>query len=55
MKKHFIIEAYKEATKKPHGYLMLDLTQDGVDELRTRTEIFPNDPVNIVILADNMV
>jgi len=55
MKKKFIVEAYKEATKKPHGYLLLDLTQNAVDEHRTRTEIFPSDPVNIVILADNMV
>jgi ABC-type dipeptide/oligopeptide/nickel transport system ATPase component len=55
MKKSYIVQAYKEVTKKPHGYLMIDLTQDALDEHRTRTDIFPNDSVNIVILPDNMV
>ena len=49
-KQKFISEAFQEATVKPHGYLMLDLTQDAKDELRTRTQIFPNDQVNIVFL-----
>jgi len=32
--------AYLDATLKPHGYLLLDLTQDKDDRLRFRTNIF---------------
>ena len=49
-KQKLITEAFQEATKRPHGYLMLDVTQDAVDELRFRTQIFPDDAVNIVFL-----
>lgn len=40
--------AYIDATRKPHGYLFLDLTQDTNDLLRFKTNIFPNDKVPIV-------
>ena len=49
-KQKFISEAFQVATVKPHGYLMLDLTQDAKDELRTRSQIFPDDQVNILFL-----
>lgn len=44
----FLKEAFFDATKKPFGYLLLDLTQRCSDKLRFRTNIFPCDfPHNI--------
>lgn len=45
---------YKEATREPHSYLFIDLTQKTPDQLRLRTDIFkkhitcycPNDLLN---------
>lgn len=36
--------AYLDATKLPHGYLVLDLTQEANDLLRFQTNIFPPEP-----------
>jgi len=36
-------DAYLNATEEPHGYLVLDLTQDTNDRLRFRTCIFPEE------------
>ena len=36
-----LYEAYLEATKEPHGYLVLDFAHDTDDLLRFRTHIFP--------------
>ena len=33
--------AYLDATRRPHGYLLLDLAQDTDERLRFRTNIFP--------------
>jgi hypothetical protein len=33
--------AYLDATQRPHGYLILDQTQDTNDGLRFRTNLFP--------------
>ena len=38
------IELYENATKRPHGYLFIDLTQECPDEDRYRTNILPSDP-----------
>ncbi|GFO12808.1 hypothetical protein PoB_003931300 [Plakobranchus ocellatus] len=46
----YVEEAYKDATKSPHGYLLLDLKQSTPDNLRLRTSIFPSDPVQTVYL-----
>jgi len=35
-----LYNAYLDATQRPHGYLILDLTQDTIDGLRFRTNIF---------------
>jgi hypothetical protein len=43
-KSQFVVEAYEDATKKPHGYLLIDLTPDTDDRYRIRTKIFPDDP-----------
>lgn len=37
----FLIDAYEQATKRPHGYLILDFDQKTPDERRVRTGIFP--------------
>ena len=39
----FIQEAYADATFKPHGYLLIDLKQNTLEELRYRSNIFPSD------------
>ena len=40
---HFLIEAYQDATKKPHGYLFINLKPKTKDQLRIRTGILPSD------------
>ena len=42
--------AYKEATNRPHGYLLCDLHQETPDHLRLRTDIFPDDREHIVFV-----
>jgi hypothetical protein len=39
----FIQEAYNDATSMPHGYLVIDLKQDTMEDVRFRTSIFPTD------------
>jgi len=39
----FLEEAYHDATKAPHGYLLIDLKQATPDELRVQTNIFPHE------------
>ena len=36
-------DAYLNATEEPHGYLVLDLSQDTTVRLRFRTYIFPEE------------
>ena len=38
-----LYDSYLDATSRPHGYLVLDLSQDINDLLRFRTEIFPEE------------
>ena len=42
-KNAFMIEAFKNATSAPYGYLLIDLKQATDDKLRLRTGIFPGD------------
>jgi hypothetical protein len=46
----FITEAYRDATFKPHGYLLFDLKQSTPEEMRLRTEIFPGES-NVVYVS----
>ena len=39
----FMIEALKNATSAPYGYLLIDPKQETDDKLRLRTGIFPGD------------
>lgn len=41
-----LISVFEEATKKPHSYLFLDLTQECPDQYRYRSNIFDG-PINI--------
>ena len=43
----FLVEAFKDATAKPFGYLLLDLKADTPEIIRVRTNIFP-DEINYV-------
>ena len=49
----FIMKCYKEATNnKPYSYLLLDCDQETPDEVRVRTNIFPNeDTISFVKLS----
>ena len=42
-KSQFLIEAYQDATNKPHGYIFIDLKPKTEDQLRIRTGILPED------------
>jgi hypothetical protein len=42
-KSKFVLEAFDDATKKPYGYLFVDLKPDTDDAHRIRTNIFPDD------------
>jgi hypothetical protein len=39
----FLVDAYKQATLKPHGYLLLDLTQRALDTQRVISDILPGE------------
>jgi hypothetical protein len=36
----FLVEAFNDATKRPYGYLLLDLRSDTLENYRVRTNIF---------------
>jgi hypothetical protein len=46
----FVVEAYKDATSIPHGYLLFDLTQSTSDDCRCRTNIFGEQPPGFSII-----
>ena len=39
----FLVEAFKDATEKPYGYLLIDLKPDTEEKFRIRTNIFPGE------------
>jgi len=39
----FAVEAYKDATREPYSYLLVDLRPEQDDDLRLRTNIFPRE------------
>jgi len=39
----FAVEAYKDATREPYSYLLVDLRPEQDDDLRLRTNIFPGE------------
>jgi hypothetical protein len=46
-----LYKAYQDATQRPHGYLVLDLSQDKEDRLRFRTIIFPSEYPPLIYAA----
>lgn len=46
----FMEDSYKDATKEPHGYLMIDLKQNTSDMCRLKTKIYPSDGYCIVYI-----
>ena len=43
------VEAFLDATKKPHSYLLFDFLQDTPDTHRMRTNIFPGESDDIYV------
>lgn len=39
----YLVDAYKQATSRPHGYLLLDLKQSTPDHLRLLSDILPGE------------
>jgi len=39
----FAVEAYKDATREPYSYLLIDLRPEQDEDLRLRTNIFPRE------------
>ncbi len=39
----YVEEAYKRATSRPYGYLLIDCTQTMSDKFRLRTNIWPDE------------
>jgi hypothetical protein len=37
---NFLVEAFKDATERPHGYLLIDLHPETIEKFRIRTNIF---------------
>ena len=46
-----LYKAYLDATKRPHGYFILDLSQDTDNLLRFRTNVFPDEGPPIIYAA----
>jgi len=42
-KSAFAVEAYKDATREPYSYLFVDLRPEQHEDLRLRTNIFPDE------------
>jgi hypothetical protein len=47
-----LYRAYLDATRLPHGYLILDFAQDTDDRLRFRTNIFPGEGPPVIYSAE---
>jgi hypothetical protein len=46
---NFAIEAYKDATDKPYGYLLVDLKPDTDEQYRIRSNIFPGEHTSVYV------
>ena len=49
----FLPAVYNDVTKKPHGYLFIDLRQETPEEIRIRTNILPHQFPMLVFQAKN--
>ena len=48
-KTHYICQAFALATRKPHGYLVVDLKQTTPERMRLRSHIFPGDQQEVYV------
>ena len=48
-KSAFMIEAFKNATSAPYGYLLIELKQEIDDKFRLRTGLFPGDDLFVYV------
>ena len=47
-----LYRAYLDATSRPHGYLILDFSQDTNDRIRFRTNVFPDELPAVIDVND---
>ena len=45
----FAVEAFKDATEKPYGYLLVDLKPDTDEQYRLRTNVFPGEQITVYV------
>ena len=48
-KSAFMMEAFKNATSAPYGYLLFDLKQETTEKLRLTTGLFPGDDLFVYV------
>ena len=48
-KSAFMIEAFKNATSAPYGYLLIDIKQETDDKFGLRTGLFPGDDLFVYV------
>ena len=46
----FLVEAFNDATSKPFGYLLIDLKPGTPENIRVRTNIFPDERNYVYVL-----
>ena len=49
---NIVVEAFLDATERPHSYLMFDFLQSTPDTHRMRTDIFPDEEDHIYVKKD---
>ena len=47
----FLVEAFDDATQVPYGYLLIDLRQETPENMRIRSNIFPNEQEAVYVPA----
>ena len=48
----FLVDSYIDATRKPHSYILVNLTQECEDWARVSTQIFPGEETELYIPMD---
>lgn len=43
----FLTSAFEDATRRPYGYLLVDLRPETEEDIRLRTQIFPNESTSV--------
>ena len=51
----FLVEAFEDATKTPHGYLLIDLKPETNDDLRIRTDILHSEQTIFYVQKKDVV